>query len=355
MGQRLHIAMAVLAAVGTVSCGGLDNAPFRAGTVHGQLSESDPSVAYVSVIGAPDVRSGMEPDGSFTLEQVPAGATELFIIAAANRALRQPLVVQGGQSISVGLLVPIEASFLSVRVRAPDHQRVVSGQVSVAGTPVRDQPLDDSGRLKIGPLPDGCYTLSISVPGFPDLDSETCVSAGEEKEVKVTLPTPASGCSETGCSDDFLCTQAGRCVECLEDSHCGPGLSCNNSRCEGGPLCTPCDGDWKCRAGATCQELPEGGKGCVAGCATSGKCKDGFTCTNSRCLPDASQYSGCGAYRSVGAPCTGDELCTGLGLANGVCLDGICTFRCTTNDECPDDYACAAGSSGRACRPEDEP
>lgn len=355
MGQRLHIAIAVLAAVGTVSCGGLDNAPFRVGTVHGQLSASDPSVAYVSVIGAPDVRSWVAPDGSFTLEQVPAGAAELFIVAAADRALRKPLVVQGGQSVSVGVLVPMEASFLSVGVKAPDHQRVASGQVSVVGTPVKELLLDDSGRVEIGPLPDGCYSLSLSVPGFPGLNSETCVSAGEQKEVKVTLPTPASGCMETGCSDSFLCVQDGRCVECLEDSHCGPGLSCRNSRCESGPLCTPCDGDWKCRAGASCQELPEGGRACVAACAANGKCRDGFTCQGSTCLPDETQYTGCAAYRSVGTPCTEDNLCKSLGLVNGVCLEGLCTFRCTEQDECPDGYSCESGSGGRLCRPETKP
>ena len=163
------------------------------------LTESDASVALVSVMGSPELRSGVAADGSFTLEQVPAGQAELFIIASASKTLRVSLIVQGGQSISVGPLAPKEASFLAVRVRAPSHEPVAQAQVTLVGTPLEPLRPDEDGRLSVGPLPDGCYTLRIAVPGFPEVEAETCVSAGETKEVKVILPS-----SEQRVRDDGL-------------------------------------------------------------------------------------------------------------------------------------------------------
>jgi Cys-rich repeat protein len=111
---------------------------------------------------------------------------------------------------------------------------VDEAQVSLVGTPVAPKQLDEDGRLSMGPLPDGCYTLNVSLPGFREVSSETCVSAGERKDVKVNLPPPLSGCMETGCADGFLCMPDGQCVECTEDAHCGPGFTCRGSRCEEG-------------------------------------------------------------------------------------------------------------------------
>jgi hypothetical protein len=237
MRQTLHIVIAVLLAQGLGGCGGLVNEPFRVGTVHGQLTESDPRVALVSVLGAPDLRSDVAPDGTFTLERVPAGEAELFIVASASRAARVLLTVPSGQSLDLGEVIPKEASFLELGVIAPAHQQVDEAQVTVAGTPLRQLPLDEKGDRLVGPMPDGCYTLEISLPGFPEVSSETCVSAGESKRVKVNLPAPDSrngerGCAVTGCTEGFLCMSDGRCVECIDDDQCAPGLTCRAFRCE---------------------------------------------------------------------------------------------------------------------------
>jgi hypothetical protein len=311
------------------------------GTVHGQLTESDPAVGLVSVLGSPGLRSNVDKDGQFKLENVPAGAAELFIIASANRALRLPITIPGGQSLSLGQVVPLEASFLSLRVKAPNKQQVNETQVSLVGTPLQRLQLDSEGRLRLGPLPDGCYTLSLSLSGFPNVSSETCVSAGETKEVKVNLPAPDGnngqlGCAATGCTEGLQCASDGRCVECLSDGQCGSGLTCRGFRCEGaGAVCSPCDGNWKCRSGTSCQDLPVGGAACLERGDDSDDCEEGCTCQAGRCLPDAAQFAGCTAYRRVGTACDGDARCSELGLINGLCLAGACTYRCTSDRECP--------------------
>ncbi|WP_224368302.1 carboxypeptidase regulatory-like domain-containing protein [Hyalangium versicolor] len=351
MRQRLHIAIVFLLAVGTSSCGELANAPFLFGTVHGQISDCDPSVGYVSVMGEPELNSRLAVDGSFTLEKVPAGQAELFIVASATRALREPLIVQGGQSVTLGALVPKEASYLSVWLKSPEHQDVSEAQVTVKGTPVQELPVSEDGWLKVGPLPDGCFSLNISAPGFPAVDSDTCVSAGEQKEVEVHLPPPHSGCAMTGCSDDYQCAQTGHCVECLEDVHCGAGFVCLGSQCEATAVCVPCDGGTKCHGNAICQALPGGGSACLEKCNKDKQCGSGFVCQESRCTPNPTHFAGCGAYESVGATCTSDNACVALGIINGICREQSCTFACTTNEECPDKFVCKALGDGNFCQP----
>lgn len=353
MRQTLHIAMVVGLVLGALGCGELANAPFRIGTVHGRLTESDASVALVAVMGAPELRSSVAADGSFTLDQVPAGQAELFIIASASKALRASLIVQGGQSVSVGSLTPQEASFLALRLRPPSHEPVDQAQVTLVGTPLLPLQPDEDGRLSVGPLPDGCYTLSIAVPGFPDVASEACVSSGETQEVKVNLPTPSKGCEQTGCSDDFVCTQDGRCVECLNDSHCDSGLSCRGMRCEGeAPVCTSCEGDWQCGSKASCQELADGSTACVAACTNTRQCENGFTCQAGHCLPDEAEFNGCPAYAKMGASCDDPVRCRSLGLVNGLCVGGRCTIPCNNGWGCPESFSCENTSDGRVCIPD---
>ncbi|KFE67158.1 carboxypeptidase-like regulatory domain-containing protein [Hyalangium minutum] len=350
MRQTLHIAMVVGLALGALGCGELENAPFRLGTVQGRLTESDASVALVAVMGAPELRSTLAADGSFKLEQVPAGQAELFIIASASKALRVSLIVQGGQSVTVGSLTPKEASFLALRLKAPSHEPVEQAQVTLVGTPMLPLQPDEHGRLSVGPLPDGCYTLSISAPGFPDVASETCLGSGETQEVKVNLPAPSKKCEQTGCSQGFVCAQNGRCVECLDDSHCVSGLSCRGMRCEGeAPVCTSCEGDWQCGSKASCQEFADGSKACVTSCANANQCEDGFTCQAGRCLPDEAQFNGCPAYVKLGTSCDNPVLCRNQGLVNGLCVGGRCTIPCDTGRVCPEEFSCENTSDGRVC------
>jgi len=360
MRSTLHIALATLLALGTGACGNLRNEPFRVGTVRGQLTEYDPAVALVALVGQPGLRSNVDAEGRFTLQGVPAGPVELFIVATANKAARVGVTVQGGQSVEVKNVATRAAGFFDFRVKAPQGERVTDAQVSVVGTPFQRLQLDTSGRLRVGPLPDACYGVTVSATGFPLLKAEACVGPGEKKELRLTLEADDQyidrGCAVTGCADGLVCANDNKCVECYQNSHCSEGLTCRGSRCEGsGAQCTPCDGDWKCQPGTKCQDLPEGGAACVEKCNENGRgndeCAAGFTCQGKRCLPDTARFDGCQGLRGLNTRCTGDAQCQAQGLPDGLCVQNVCTVRCTSQRECPGSLRCENFAGIRVCRP----
>ncbi|WP_163777590.1 carboxypeptidase-like regulatory domain-containing protein [Myxococcus vastator] len=373
MRSTFHIAVATLVACCAAGCGNLENAPFRVGTVHGQLTESDPAVALVSLVSQPGVSSHVDADGRFTLEDVPTGMAELFIVATAEKAARVQVRVLGGQSVQVRPVAPTPAGFLDLRVKTTNGFRLSAAEVSVAGTPFQRLLLDAQGRLRVGPLPDGCYSVTVTALGFPATQVEDCAGPGEKKELNVDLEVDESlleqGCQEIGCVEGLVCAPNKKCLECFGNSHCGAGLTCRGNRCEGpGPLCAPCTGDWQCAAGTHCEVLPEGSAACVARCGGDedddchpttqalpdddcpARCAPGFTCQSGRCLPDAANFAGCHALRRMDAPCTDDASCHELGLPGGRCVSGACTVPCATDRDCPGSRRCVASPAGPVCQ-----
>ncbi|QSQ24683.1 carboxypeptidase regulatory-like domain-containing protein [Pyxidicoccus parkwayensis] len=363
MRSTFHIAMAVVLAWGVGACGNITNDPFRVGTVRGQLTEFDSAVALVSLVGHPGVRSNVDAQGRFALEGVPAGPAELFIVATAEKAVRVNVTVQGGQSVEVKSVAPRAAGFFDMKVKASQGERLTGAQVSVEGTPFQRLLLDNSGQLRVGPLPDGCYEVTVSATGFPVTQAEACVGPGEKKELKLTLEADPEyvnrGCAVTGCADGLVCAPTNnKCVECYADAQCGAGFSCRGFRCEGeGPQCTACNGNWQCAPSTSCQDLPEGGTACLAKCGNGqgqeeeeSGCDAGFTCQAGRCLPDAARFQGCGALLGLGMACDGDTRCQAQGLTDGRCVDGACTVPCTSERECPGSLRCLDSVAGRVCR-----
>jgi hypothetical protein len=220
------------------ACGSLDNAPFRTGTVHGWLKEFDPAIALVSVVGRPDVRTGVDGQGEFTLEGVPAGPAELLVLATPDKAARVTLTVKGGQSVDVPDVEPRPAGVFQVKLHARGDLKIRDARVQVTGTPLEAVGMDDKGPRRMGPLPEGCYGLAVSAPGFLSGATQDCVRAGKQTALTVELEPDGDwaqkGCAQTGCDDDTHCAPDGRCVECFNDSHCCDSGECRDNRCVDG-------------------------------------------------------------------------------------------------------------------------
>ncbi|MBN8231790.1 hypothetical protein JYK02_30190 [Corallococcus macrosporus] len=236
--MRRHCLLLTLSSLGLGlgACGNLDNEPFRAGTVRGRLTEFDPTVALVSVVGAPDLRSGVDAQGRFTLEDVPAGPAELFVLATTDKGVRVPLIVQGGQSVDVPAVAPRPVGTFFVKIHARGNLKVSQAHASVDGTPIEASGLDDQSPRYVGPLPEGCYGLSVSAPRFLTTAVQGCVDAGKQTVLNVELVPEDSyvqeGCARTGCNSESHCASDGCCVQCLQDSHCVSPLGCKAFRCE---------------------------------------------------------------------------------------------------------------------------
>ncbi|QSQ14426.1 carboxypeptidase regulatory-like domain-containing protein [Myxococcus landrumensis] len=363
MHSRVHFMLGAALILCTGACGNLENAPLRVGTIQGQLTEFDPAVAMVALVGDPEVRTTVDATGRFKLEDVPTGAAELFIVATSEKAARVAVKVSGGKAVDVPRVEARNAGFFEMRVKATHGERVAGVQVFVRDTPFDRLILDGAGRLRVGPLPDGCYALTLTGAGFPLVTTEACVGAGEKKELKLEL-VPNSGivnrCGLTGCADGLVCAPGGRCVECVQDGQCGEGMMCKGFRCgAAGPSCGACGNDGSCDKGSTCQPFSNGSSVCVKECTeavnedeqdfAANRCEAGFTCQKGRCLPDPSRFVGCDALERLGDECADDARCQKLGLAKGICVEGHCTVPCTEDLECPDVSHCQDTRFGRVC------
>lgn len=104
----------------------------------------------------------------------------------------------------------------------------------------------------------------------------------------------------------------------------------------------PCDEDDECRGDFVCHESA-GISECASACSTDDECGDGFECRDALCIRDRRQ--------GVGGACVVNEDCGG-----GICAAAggrrWCTAPCSSADECPDGFECAAAGAAMVCAPE---
>ncbi|MGE0324013.1 MAG: hypothetical protein AB7S68_16995, partial [Polyangiaceae bacterium] len=144
-------------------------------------------------------------------------------------------------------------------------------------------------------------------------------------------------------------------LPCSKDSECGSGFCsqgvCCESRCDGD--CETCAYTPSGGATGTCHPVPRGERtpqGCVLAhepCATSTLC-DG----HGKCLPAAAGAacaSGCDDGAMVSGSCDGEGYCLVSRVeCPGTCVNGLCSYRCTTDSDCSADYQCKDGECAPA-------
>jgi hypothetical protein len=198
-------------------CGGLSNTPFMPATVQGLVSGVDPAFAVVAVRDA-GLSTVPDSSGHFVLEGVLPGSASLFVVANEQAGVLLDVTIEGGQVNDLGTLTLQPTASITLELEAPSAQRLDLAVVKVNGVPARISPTSERGEALIGPLPEGCYELSVQVPGFQSLDETLCLARGEQREAHLRLPDPNGstqlGCGATGCLPGYACqASTGRCRE----------------------------------------------------------------------------------------------------------------------------------------------
>ncbi len=161
-------------------------------------------------------------------------------------------------------------------------------------------------------------------------------------------------CSEAGMCDMGVCTAEPRCVECLEDAHCGAGHTC-----EPGNVCSRCDDGVKngdetdVDCGGSCLLCP-------GTCNVDADCPGGYCWQGSCARCDDGIQNGdetgidCGLLGGhcpicFGAFCKSNDDCASKACEYGICCATpcpLCTDCAPTTGECvPRSYATGDGEN----------
>lgn len=190
------------------ACGGLENEPFKVGTVKGQISDADQS-ALVSVVGREDLVARPDTQGFFVLQNVPLGRVELLVVHNRTQLERVSVDVAGASSVDLGPVAPQPGVHTELYVQAPGGQ-YLAGTVQFVGTPLAAtiRPPEFEAELH---LPPGCYTARAVVAGLGTQTDEFCISAGAFAVTRrLTMPVPDGsagneGCPVSGCQAGLVC------------------------------------------------------------------------------------------------------------------------------------------------------
>ena len=351
----------------TAGCGGLSNPDFTTGQVTGRLTGTVQPGAFAYALGAPETKTAIAADGTYTVSGVPVGSAQIVLFNGVDRADKQPVEVKPASRAyapdrAVTDLALARTVFVAARCTGG-----VSGAntvYEVEGAALATDPTGDVATLY--PLPPGQFKVYAALAGFYpnsiDVDLSASASAQIEFDMDVNDDTPGQqGClANNSCTGGLYCApDDGRCYVCIADGNCAANQKCLNHVCTDNTLraiCATCTTASWCSAGPgatqTSQCIPETapatGSVCSYGCGTSADCPSGYACTGGACVTT----SGCAARsQEFGKTCLGSTAATDCAaLADPVCKgsgsggsgSGYCTSRCTTSADCPANYTCDA-------------
>ena len=181
----------------SLGCGeGFHNAPLQLGEVRGRVVGADPAQTTISVLpgdassaegAVPLQTAGVDAEGRFVLQGVPATRVTLYIVGSPTQAIFLPLDVLPAQVTNVNDVVLESAASLTVLVRDNTGSPLPGAEVDVDVSPFGRQTTDSQGKALFSPLAPACYRIRVRADGFADAELERCVSTGEAAQVDLTL------------------------------------------------------------------------------------------------------------------------------------------------------------------------
>ena len=166
-------------------------APPTTGTVTGRVLGPDGKPvadAIVSFVGQAHARVATDPDGGFASGPLPPGPVEISVVASGFEPQKTQAAVFAGSASTVELsLAAAKPLTGNVRGRVADPGgKGVSATLRFAGAATFEAHADAGGAFSAA-LPAGPYKVTIEAPGWPNKEVSLDVSAGQDRQLDVTL------------------------------------------------------------------------------------------------------------------------------------------------------------------------
>jgi hypothetical protein len=165
------------------ACGGLDNRPLMTGSVSGIAAACDPD-AVVGIVGDASVRVAPDATCRFRIEGLQPGALQLYVAPTARKVALVGVEVEATKQADVGAVEGLQGAFARVRVSAPgksDYQ----GEVTAPDLPITATALGRSGNARIGPFPEGCFRIEVTLYDLGKKSTTNCLQEGDEADVVI--------------------------------------------------------------------------------------------------------------------------------------------------------------------------
>lgn len=172
-------AVVVLAA----ACGGLDNRPLMTGAVTGRAVDCD-GEGIVGIVGDMSTRIALDSTCEFRIEGLDPGAHQLFIAPTAKKVALVDVSVRATELAKIGDVSGRPGAFARVQISAPGNPEL-QGQVVAPDLPISASPVGRSGMGRIGPFPQGCFRIEVTMQNLGKKALMSCLSEGEEKSLDV--------------------------------------------------------------------------------------------------------------------------------------------------------------------------
>jgi len=194
-----------------------------------------------------------------------------------------------------------------------------------------------------GQFCDEFYTCVSKCQSAADCRSDTAC-AGVECIAGACITTSATGCS--GTSPKCL-TATGSCVNCLQNSDCPAGGTCDVYQC------AVCLDDYQCRTSTNCNSKCNSNAQCSTPTGQqplvcpSGQTCDPYTATCVQCNSD----SDCNSDTNCGLVCNYPSTCAGTGVSCTATSEHCASYnngnyqcyQCATDYDCPGTQICVNG------------